>query len=127
MGIVIEYGEDRSLSAEIGGREVHLTLGDKSETPGPTPADMFLFALGGCVAVYAASYARRHDIPTAGMKVEVEGEPADKPRRLGAINFKITMPGPVPEKHRAALLRSARQCYLHNTIKYGPKMEITLN
>ena len=129
MSMTIEWSKGRTLSTEVRGQPVQIRLGsgEPGAPPGSTPTDMFLFALGGCVAVYAADYAERHDIATEGMKIEVDYEPANKPKRIGALKFAITMPGEVPEKHRKPIMRVASQCYLHNTLSHPPQMEVTLN
>lgn len=129
MSMAIEYGADRTLSAQVRGHEVKIRRrdGGPAEEAGPTPTDMFLFGLGGCVGLYAADYAERHGIATKGMKIEVDTEAATKPTRISGISFRITMPGEVPEKHRKALVRSASQCYLHKTLNHGPHMEVALN
>ena len=47
-------------------------VGDGGEDTGPTPTELFIASLAGCVAFYARRYLDRHDQPTEGLTVEAE-------------------------------------------------------
>jgi len=126
--VIVEYAGGSKFVARHRGLEVvsDQPVEKGGENAGMTPPELFIVALGACVGVYVVRFAERHDIPLEGLTVEADYETAEDPRRIGSIKVKVKLPQPPPEKYREALLRSARQCMVHNTITHCPQVDISL-
>lgn len=125
--IIVEALGGFHFSATAGGHQVQCDLPDESrEDKGMTPTELFLSALGCCAGIYIFRFCEKHSIQTKGMKIQVSGKSAKDPSRIGKILFEIDMPTPIPEELRNAVIRTAKTCYLHNTIKNLPEMEYIL-
>ncbi|OGL38482.1 MAG: hypothetical protein A2042_08725 [Candidatus Schekmanbacteria bacterium GWA2_38_11] len=59
------------------------------------------------------------------MAINVKWEKAKDPDRIGTIKVDIKLPEDVG-KRKAALLKVAEHCLVHNTITHLPIIEITL-
>jgi putative redox protein len=127
--VVIEYLGGMKLVARDNGLEV---VCDQPEDQGGensamTPTQLLVASLAMCVGTYLLFFARRHDIPTEGMRIETEYQTAEDPHRVGAIQVTVHMPAPVSDHHRAALQRAADGCLVHNTLHHSPDTSITVN
>jgi OsmC-like protein len=49
---------------------------------GPTPTELFVAGLAGCVAFYARRYLARHGLPESGLTVTAEYTMATRPARV---------------------------------------------
>jgi putative redox protein len=90
---------------------------------GPTPIELVAAALGGCVAVYGASFLKRNDIPAAGFAVDVVWEMTDKPHRVGRFSVKVTVPHELSRQQRESLARVIQGCPVHHTLETAPHIE----
>lgn len=122
---VTPLGGDRF---EIGMRQhrvqVDQPVADGGEDSGPTPTELFVASLAGCVGFYARRYLARHDLPTEGLGVEARYTMANRPARVAAIEVTIELPTAVPEASRAALLAVVNHCTVHNTLRDPPAVNI---
>ncbi|MCB9831507.1 MAG: OsmC family protein [Planctomycetes bacterium] len=81
-----------------------------------SPTDLVAAALGSCMATIMGIYARRHELDIEGMEVTVDKRMTDSPRRIGALETTITLPRPVPDRHREPLRRAAESCPVHKSL-----------
>jgi putative redox protein len=94
---------------------------------GPTPVELFVASLAGCVAHYAGSYLARHGLSTDGLAVDADFVMADdSPARVASVSLTVTPPAGLPENRRAGLLAVASHCTLHNTLRDAPSVDIGL-
>ncbi|MBM4353006.1 MAG: OsmC family protein [Deltaproteobacteria bacterium] len=93
---------------------------------GMTPVELMGAALGGCVAVYAADFLTRNEIPREGLVVEVEWQSATQPNRVGAYNVVVRVPHALTERQNASLSRLVHACTVHNTFSHPPRIDIAL-
>jgi len=91
-----------------------------------SPPEFLLASLGTCAAFYAVQYLRARSLPSDGLEVQVEAAKALDPPRLGAFRIEISIPGLEDERHREGVLRAARSCFIHHTLRQAPEIEITL-
>jgi len=91
-----------------------------------TPAELFVASLGMCVGVYVVGFAVRHGLPVEGLSAEVDYQVADDPRRIARMEVKVKLPRPVSGEHRAALLRVAEHCLVHNSLRQPPEVIISV-
>lgn len=93
---------------------------------GPTPTELFVGSLAACVAFYAGRYFARHAIPTAGFRVDCDFTMSpEAPSRVAEIRMTLVLPAAFPAERRAALLRVAEHCTVHNSIRSAPEVTIS--
>jgi putative redox protein len=133
-----DSGEGRIDVAHVSGESYaittrgHAVLADQPVRSGgadaaPTPTELLVAALASCVAFYSGRYLVRHGLDRDGLAVSAEFTMAtDRPARVGGVRLRITVPGPLPESRRAALLAVASHCTVHNTLRQEPEVAIDL-
>lgn len=99
-------------------------VGDGGEDTGPTPTELFIASLAGCVAFYARRYLERHDLPTKGLAVDADFRMGSRPARVAGINVHLTIPDGVPVERREALLAVASHCTVHNSLTSVPEVSV---
>ena len=92
----------------------------------PTPTELFVGSLAGCVAFYAHRYLVRHQLPTDGLGVTATYLMASRPARVSEIAVDIDLPENVPAERREGLLAVASHCTVHNTLDDPPVVRISL-
>lgn len=96
------------------------------EDTAPTPTELFIAALGGCVAHYARRYVARHGIASDGLAVTVGYEVGGRPNRVTSITVDVTPPDGLPAERLDAFLAVASHCTVHNTLVQAPDVRIAL-
>jgi uncharacterized OsmC-like protein len=96
------------------------------ENTAMTPTRLFVASLAMCVGTNVLFFAKRHDIPVEGMRIETDYQMAKGPYRVGAIQVKVIMPEAVSDAHRAALQRTAEGCVVHNAFHHPPETTIAV-
>jgi len=99
---------------------------DGGQDLGPTPTEMFVASLGGCVGFYAERFLRRHGIDPNGLRVECEFVTAERPARVQRIDLTLRLPPGFPESRRAALMAVVEHCTVHNSLERPPAVRIEL-
>ncbi|HVS72706.1 MAG TPA: OsmC family protein [Phycisphaerae bacterium] len=92
---------------------------------GPTPTQLFAFALAGCKAIAALRYAARKHAKLRGVIAEVSYEYADNPRRVSTINIRFQ--GIKEQMDNETLKRvtaAMEACTIANTLKHPPVVQI---
>lgn len=126
--MIVEYAGGMKLIAHDRGLQA---VSDQPENGGGedtamTPTKLFIASLAMCVGVFVLYFAKRHEIPVEGMRIEADHQMADGPRRVAAIQIRVHMPQPVAPRHRAALQRAAEQCVVHNTLRQPPNVTVSM-
>ena len=93
---------------------------------GPSPTDVFVASLAGCVAYYVERFLERHEIDAEGLRVATNFVMAEHPSRVGSIDLVVIVPSGVPESLQAPLLAVAKHCTVHNSIALAPLMRVEL-
>lgn len=99
---------------------------DGGENTAPTPTELFIAGLAGCIAFYGRRFLARHDIDPAGLEVTASYELGGRPARVTAVTVQITPPAALPAERRDAFMAVASHCTVHNTLKQPPPVDITL-
>jgi putative redox protein len=97
------------------------------EDTAPTPTELFVAALGTCVAFYAGQYLTRHGYSRDGLGVSVEYDMAhDRPARVTAVRMTVRVPAELPADRRPALRAVASHCTVHNSLVNAPLVSVEL-
>jgi uncharacterized OsmC-like protein len=97
------------------------------EDRGPTPTELLVAALAGCVAFYAGRYLARHGLPTDTLRVDADYDmAADRPARVAAIRIRLRVPEELPMDRLQPLLAVVSHCTVHNTLADPPAVDIQL-
>ncbi len=123
--ITVRYlGGDR-LRIQTRGHEVtsDQPVDDGGEDTAPTPTELFLGGLAGCIGFYAQRFLRRHGLPADGLAVTCTYRWAENPHRVGAIELTIDAPGLTADR-REAFSRVIEHCTVHNTLRQPPDVQI---
>ncbi|MCB5294639.1 OsmC family protein [Arthrobacter sp. SO3] len=99
-------------------------VGDGGEDTGPTPTELFIASLAGCIAFYARRYLDRHNLPTEGLAVDAEFHMGSRPARVASIEVRLTIPDGVTAERREALLAVASHCTVHNSLTSAPEISV---
>jgi putative redox protein len=95
---------------------------------GPTPTELLVASLAGCVAFYAGRYLSRHGLSPDALRVIADYDmAADRPARVTAVRLRLTVPASLPEQRRQALLAVASHCTVHNSLTSPPHVRIELD
>ena len=100
---------------------------DGGTDQGPTPTELFVASLAACVGFYARRFLARHDLDTAGLRVQVAFTMSpDRPARVATITLRLLLPQPLAEHRRRAMLALVEHCTVHNSIRTPPEVRVTL-
>ena len=125
----IKYIDGKRFSAQ---NRTHTIIIDQpkeggGDDQGPTPPEIFVDALGSCIGVYVLAFCKNTGLNPDDMKIILEwGKASDKPARIKSINVKIDLPNANVGARKAALLKVAESCLIHETIKHEPEITIDL-
>jgi uncharacterized OsmC-like protein len=94
MSITIQHHEDVRFSAHVGRHQVSIDLPEShgGQDSGMAPPQLFVAALGACAGVYAADHCDSQGIGYQGMRIELDWEIRDRPRRIGGVRVRIELP-----------------------------------
>ena len=128
MKATIESAGGVASRVRIGSHE--LTFDQAGSVPGgedrgPSPLDVMAIAVGACAHYYAAAFLFGRQIPTEGLRVEVEFEKTREPvPRLGRLSIQVLLPANVPEPYLPAIERAVRRCPAYGTLTHPPELEL---
>lgn len=128
MDILVKHDKDLRFIAQCGNYTVVTgeMEGDDEQNNGMWPGQLFIAALGACIAGYVARFCQRHDISYQGMSVALDYESDDSPSRVVAVTARLNLPGSVPDKYQQAVLRVAEQCYITQSIEHKMQVNVSL-
>ena len=100
-------------------------LEDGGEDLAPTPTELFLASLAGCVGFYAERFLRRRNVSTEGLVVSCACQWAHEPLRVGEIELTVEAPGLAPDL-QDAFERVIERCPIHNTLERPPQVRFRI-
>ena len=98
-------------------------VGDGGDDTAPTPTELFIAGLAGCIGFYAERFLRRSRLSTDGLEVECAYTWAEGPHRVGQIAVKVVAPS-LPNERREAFERVVGHCTIHNTLQSPPTVTL---
>ncbi|HUR51783.1 MAG TPA: OsmC family protein [Mycobacteriales bacterium] len=126
LSVAHEGGDHFTVAVRGHVLHVDQPVEDHGEDLGPTPVDLLVAGLASCIAHYARRYLRRHDLATAGLRVDATWETVQSPSRVGWVAVSITLPDGFPAERREALLAVASHCTVHNSLTQAPDVTVAL-
>jgi putative redox protein len=91
----------------------------------PSPFEVFLASIGTCAGIYVLGFCSQRGIPTEGIRILERINHSQATGMLESVGLEIQVPAAFPEKYRPALIRSAEQCAVKQTIQRPPRFDIT--
>jgi putative redox protein len=117
--ITTAYLGDQLFATDLGRHhlvvDVPAAFGGKDR--GPSAPDLFIAALGSCVAIFVASYCEKAGLDARDLAVNVSFDKAEKPSRLVNLRITISLPHVEPGDREQAIRRVAEHCTVHETIR----------
>jgi uncharacterized OsmC-like protein len=125
----VRYRGGERYDIAVGGHT--LTVDQPADAGGddaaPTPTELFVASLAGCVAFYAGRYLARHGITRDALSVTATFELAtDRPARVSSIGLTVWVPDTLPAERRPALQKVVEHCTVHNSLTTPPTVHIGL-
>ncbi len=104
--LTVEIRWTGDLRFEAGGRSETSIPMDGDAVIGPSPMELLLMGLAGCMGIDVVDILRKMRVPLAGLAVRAEGvRRPDPPRRFEAVRLTYRVEG-VPERDRVKLERA---------------------
>jgi putative redox protein len=93
----------------------------------PTPTELFVASLAGCVAYYAGRYLTRHGLSREGLGVAVTYRMVSgRPTRVADIHLSVRVPDALPTQRWPALQAVVEHCTVHNSLITPPAVRVDL-
>jgi|SRR5581483_5996381 len=96
------------------------------EDNGITPVEMFAASLGACIGYYAVRFCQRHQLPEAGLSVNLSWDYAEQPHRIGTIDVQVALPKGFPEPLKDRIQKVIEGCTVHNSLTHPPRIAVVL-
>jgi putative redox protein len=90
----------------------------------PTPFAVFLASIGTCAGIYVLGFCKQRNLPTEGIKILQRVQSNQVTGMVEKINLEIQVPPEFPEKYYQALVKSAEQCKVKQTLENPPKFNV---
>jgi putative redox protein len=129
MSITVEHMAGDSFRIRIGRHAlvVDQPTEDGGWDLGPTPTELFVASLGGCVAYYAERFLVRHGRDPDGLTVHCGFTMSERrPARVERVDLHVEVATELSEKERAALQAVVEHCTVHNSLREPPEVRIML-
>jgi len=126
--IMVRHSGDMRFETTIGTHKLIIDVPPEmnGKDRGLTPPQLFVASLASCIAVFATSYCNNTGINAEGLSVSLSFDKLTKPTRLGNFKAVISVPhGDVGDK-ATAVIRAAKYCPIHETIRVAPEVTIAL-
>lgn len=92
----------------------------------PDPTRLLLSSLGACTVITLHMYAARKQWPLASVEVELQFNPAGKPKSGTDITRRIALKGDLDDDQRARLVQIANACPIHNVLVGEVRIDTSL-
>ena len=124
--VSIEHKDGVEFSVQIGRHSLTVDHppDEGGQDNGPSPPELMVAALGGCMGYYMARYCQTISQSCKGLCIDLVPELSEDGKRVQKITIDLTPPDDFPEDRIKALLRAADKCVVHNTLRQGPEIDI---
>ena len=104
--------------------DVPLSMGGAERAP--TPPQLLVCALGGCVAAFVATYCRQVGLDDTDLSVETSFDKVENPSRLVGFRVRVFLPNATVGKREAAIRRVIEMCPVHGSLEAFEGLEIEI-
>lgn len=88
------------------------------------PTDLLMGSLGGCMAGTLLTLAKLQNWEVGPVNVELEPVIAHRPERVESVAIKVRFSADLDQATADHLMRAAKHCKIHNTLKSVPQIEV---
>jgi len=103
-----------------------MSLADGGRDAAPSPAELMAGSLGACIAMMVQGYCDTHGYTDGEVGVSLTVELGDSPKRVAGFVIDVELPADVPEDKRAAIMRVAEKCTIHETLVNPPRVDVDI-
>jgi len=120
--ITVQHDERDSFSIAIRSHElvVDQPLEEGGRDSGPTPTELFVASIAGCVGHYARRFLHRHGLPD-DVRVTADWSMTQPPARVGNVALTVTTVE-LPGELAARFERTIARCVVHNSLQDPPEI-----
>jgi ribosomal protein S12 methylthiotransferase accessory factor len=123
MEILVDLPGGARVDAHFRGHT--LKTDQPPEDSAPAPFELFLSSIGTCAGIYVLGFCKQRGIPTDKIKI-IQRHDFDPATGLATkVYLDIQLPPDFPEKYKSAVIRSAEQCKVKETLEHPPTFEVT--
>ena len=97
-----------------------------SPAEGMSPGTLMAASLGLCTGMHLVSYMQKNNIENDGFEINVETVSGKNPNRCTNFTTNIKLNACLSEEEKKGILEEAGKCYVGNTIKTTPSVNIKL-
>lgn len=127
MSVKITQIEGWKLKAEADGFTVISGKPDlDSPAEGMSPGRLMAASLGLCTGMHLVSYMQKHNIEHNGFEITVDNKSERNPSRCVEYTTSIKIDAELDPETIEGLLVEAGKCYVGNTIKCSPTINIEI-
>lgn len=119
-----------------GGKRVDVRFGDftveTDQSPkhggagsAPEPFMLFLSSIAACAGIYALGFCQSRDLPTEGLGLAMNWEPASGGSQAKAT-LELTLPPGFPEKHHPSIMKAIDLCAVKKAILNAPEFSTVI-
>ena len=127
MTVKITQIEGWKLKAEADGFTVISGKTDlESPAGGMSPGRLMAASLGLCTGMHLVSYMKKHNIEHDGFEITMDTTSESHPSRCTEFTTNIKIRAKLDDETIEGLLEEAGRCYVGNTIKGAPSVNICL-
>jgi putative redox protein len=125
MEMIIDFPGGSRVDAHFGAHTIKTDqpVQGGGEDSAPTPFAVFLASIGTCAGIYVLGFCRQRGLPTDGIQI-VEKVNYSQTGMAASIDLEIQVPAEFPAKYYDALIRSADQCKVKQTITNPPQFNV---
>jgi ribosomal protein S12 methylthiotransferase accessory factor len=89
------------------------------------PPQLFIAALGGCAGVYVADFCDSQGIDYQGLRLNVDWDCEDRPRRISSVHVRIELSGrSLTAAQVQGMLDAVQTCTLQNRLAHRPQRKV---
>ena len=127
MSVKVTQIEGRKFKAEYNGvKIVSGRVKEGSPYAGMSPGALMTSSLGLCTGMHIASYLEKEGIKHEGLEITVSNKYDRNPPRTLQFILDIHLKAELDKEQRRSLLEEANRCYVGNTMRGGPEININL-
>ncbi|HIP53242.1 MAG TPA: osmotically inducible protein OsmC [Chromatiales bacterium] len=124
--VEVMFSGGKRIDAKVGDFTICTDQSPKygGEGSAPEPFDLFLASIATCAGVFALNFCQSRDLPTEGMRLEMNCERDEKKKLFTRMTLQLTLPEGFPEKYRAGVVRAMELCTVKRHMLDAPEFVI---